>query len=329
MPSLRLTNPPERPDDKRKHGNVCDSGQDKQPRGPQGSGHGGAKAALRRTPRLHHRMLLHEPRTPGIEPRSGGAHSRHALRVRRPRRQDSLRRRPPGLRPQDTHRPQGGLQDPAHRRRPERLPQEERKRVRLLRRRTLLHLHLGGPRLRLRLEDDGVGREGDSPDRRRRDDGRTRFRRAQQRRRRQRRPAGHPERQQPVHRRQHRRDARAPAEALDQHLLQQFQGIRMDRPRRGQVQALPAAVDTQPEVVDSQAHRRRRVRVAGIQVFRPGRRQQHRGGGQSAEAPQGHQGPAHTPLHDRQGQGLPRRREGPDHVARPREVQPADSREDQ
>ena len=273
-------------------------------------------------------MLLDQSGASRIEPGCRRTDRRRALCIRHAAGQVRVRRGPPGLCAQDNHRTQGGFPQPQDRGRHQRLPQPRRERVRLLRRRPLLDFNLRGPGLCGGRETAGAAPQGHSPYRRRRDDRRTGVRGAEQCRSRQGRHAHTAERQQPVHREQHRRDARIPAQHHDEQFLQPAQGQDMAPARRRALQGLHPALGAQPQVVVREKYRRGCIRVARHQILRSDRRQRHSRSGKSAAQAQGHGRAPHTALHDGKGEGLRTGRERSGHLACPRQVRPRNRTED-
>ena len=160
----------------------------------------GPAPARRRAAPGDHRRGVGDRRPPGRRPRRRRADRRPALGVRHPARPADLGRRPPGLSAQDPDRPPRPHPHAAPGRRPVRLHQARRERVRPLRRRAFLHLDLGRPRHGGGARSRRRHAQRRVRDRRRRHERRHGLRGHEQRRRPQRAPDRHPQRQRHVDR---------------------------------------------------------------------------------------------------------------------------------
>ena len=85
------------------HGNTA--GVDSVSRRHQEPESGADDGARGGNPRIHHSDAIQDRRTSGAEPGRGGADAGSPCGLRHARRQVPLRRKPPGLRSQDAHRP--------------------------------------------------------------------------------------------------------------------------------------------------------------------------------------------------------------------------------
>ena len=243
------------------------------PGGFEAAAQDGPEAGCRRAAGRDRRRRVGDGRAPRRRARRGRADRGAALRVRYPPRSPGVGCRPPGLSAQDPHRPARPHPHPAPGRRPLRLHQARRERIRPVRRRAFLHLHLGRPRHGGGARPRRREAQRRVRDRRRRHVGRHGLRGHEQRRRPQRAPDRHPQRQRHVDRAARRRAFQLPR---PHHLERHLPAPARHRQAAGQApaQVLGAARGARRGVHPHLLDRRLAVRGAGVLLRRPHRRPQ-------------------------------------------------------